>query len=148
MPRLISRWLRQGLLVGTAAVFASSCQEELPTAPDDLLEGITVYEHAGFAGQSALLSGDADNLTAYKGPCEHYTSNGTAGSGTSTYDWNDCISSIKVAPGWRATVFVDFGFHKDWLDVTADVPDLGQVRGYCDKDTWNDCISSIRVRRQ
>ena len=43
---------------------------------------------------------------------------------------------------------VDFGFHEDWLDVTADVPDLGQVRGYCHNDTWNDCISSIRVRRQ
>jgi hypothetical protein len=32
--------------------------------------------------------------------------------------------------------------------VTADVPDLAQVRGYCAKNTWNDCISSIRVRRQ
>jgi hypothetical protein len=148
MPRVISRRLRQGLLLGAAVVFASSCQEELPTAPDDLAEGITVYEHAGFTGGSAHLTSDADNLSGYKGPCEHYSSSGSPYAGTYTYDWNDCISSIKVAPGWRATVYVDFGFHEDWLDVTADVPDLGQVRGYCDNDTWNDCISSIRVRRQ
>jgi len=42
----------------------------------------------------------------------------------------------------------DVRFSEAGLDVTADVPDLGQVRGYCGHDTWNDCISSIRVRRQ
>jgi hypothetical protein len=61
-----------------------------------LTQGTIIYEHAGFAGQSALLTGDADNLTAYKGPCEHYTSSGDPYSGTYTYDWNDCISSIRV----------------------------------------------------
>ena len=148
MSHVISRWLRRGLVLGAAAVVASACQEELPTAPDDLVEGITVYQHADFSGESALLTGDLDDLSMCKGPCEHSQTNYPNPGSYDTYDWNDCISSIKVATGWRATVFADFGFHEDWLDVTADVPDQGQVRGYCAKNTWNDCISSIRVRRQ
>jgi len=148
MPRVIGRWLRRGLLVGSAVVIASACETELPTGPDQLTDGIIIYEHAGFAGESAHLTGDVDDLSYYTGPCYHYSAGGAGYSSSSTYDWNDCVSSIKVAPGWRATVYVDAGFHEDWLDVTADLPDLAQVRGYCGHDTWNDCISSIRVRRQ
>ena len=148
MRRCARWWPGHALLLVAAVAFASACQDELPAAPDDLAEGVIVYEHASFAGDSAHLTGDVSSLSGYKGPCAHYSSSGTGYSGSYTYDWNDCISSIKVAPGWRATVYVDFGFHEDWLDVTADVPDLGQVRGYCDNDTWNDCISSVRVRRQ
>ena len=96
MTRVISRWLRHGLLLGAAVVFASSCQDKLPTAPDDLLEGITVYEHAGFAGESAHLTGDRDDLSSYKGPCYHYSAGGAGYSSSSTFDWNDCISSIRV----------------------------------------------------
>jgi len=142
------RVLSVAFLIGSALLWAR-CQDELPSAPDALVEGITIYEHANYGGGSALLTSDVGDLTGYKGPCEH-TSGGSYpyGTSTTTYDWNDCISSIKVAPGWRATVFVDTGFHEDWLDVTADIPDLGRVRGYCREDTWNDCISSIRVRGQ
>ena len=146
MHRCERRRLGDTLLLGAALVFAACSQEKLPAAPDELVVGITIYEHADFAGGSALLTTDVSDLADFKGPCEHTTS---SGYGTSTYyDWNDCISSIKVAPGWQATVFVNAGFHQDWLDVTTDVPNLGQVRGYCDHDTWNDCVSSIRVRRQ
>ena len=148
MPRVLCRWLRRGLLAGAAVVIASACETELPAGPDQLSEGIIVYEHAGFAGKSAYLRNDETDLAGFTGPCEHSHSNYPNPGYYYTYDWNDCISSIKVAPGWRATVYVDAGFHEDWLDVTEDVPDLGQVRGYCAKDTWNDCISSIRVRRQ
>lgn len=148
MPRITCRRLPRGLALGAALAIASACQDELPAAPDQLADGIIIYEHAGFGGASAHLTRDADNLSGYKGPCEHSQSNYPNPGNTYTYDWNDCISSIKVAPGWRATVYIDTGFHEDWLDVTADVPDFGQVRGYCDHDAWNDCISSIRVRRQ
>ena len=148
MPRITCRRLRRALALGAALTIASACQDELPAAPDQLADGIVIYEHAGFGGGSAHLASDVDDLSGFKGPCEHYSSGGPGYPASYSYDWNDCISSIKVSPGWRATVFVDFGFHEDWLDVTADVTDLGQVRGYCDDDTWNDCISSIRVRRQ
>jgi len=149
MLRCAPRLLGRSLLLITAALLAARCQDELPAAPDVLVEGITIYEHAGFSGGSALLTSDVDDLEMFKGPCEHVSYGGSPYYSSSTsYDWNDCISSIKVAPGWRATVFVDAGFHEDWLDVTADVEDFAKVRGYCSGDTWNDCISSIRVRRQ
>jgi hypothetical protein len=149
MPRVISRLLRQGLLLGAAIVLAPACQGELPAGPDELAAGIVIYENAGFEGGSAHLEGDVSDLRDFTGSCRHEHTECTVYCNTTyTYDWNDCISSIKVAPGWRATVYVDTGFHEDWLDVTADVSDLGQVRGYCNHDTWNDCISSIRVRRQ
>ena len=124
------------------------CMKELPAAPTEVTTGITIYEHAHFTGGSALLTTDVSDLADYKGPCGHSSSGMVNGTyvDTTTYDWNDCISSIKVAPGWRATVYVNPGFHEDWLELTADVPDFALVRGYCEHDTWNDCISAIRVR--
>jgi hypothetical protein len=134
-----------GLTVTVA--FVGGCMKELPTAPTEVTTGITIYEHANFTGGSALLTTDVSNLADYKGPCKHTESGGDFTTST-TYDWSDCISSIKVAPGWRATVYADSGFHEDWLELTADAPNFALVRGYCEHDTWNDCISSIRVRRQ
>lgn len=143
--RTVNR-MRLAVALAAAIVIAVGCQETLPSAPDTVVEGITIYEHANYSGDSALLKGDVSDLKEYKGPCEHLDWGNT--SSTYYYDWNDCISSIKVAPGWRATIFVDTGFHDDWLELTADVPDLALVRGSCTHDTWNDCISSIRVRQQ
>jgi hypothetical protein len=120
--------------------------KELPAAPTEVTTGITIYEHANFTGGSALLTTDVSNLADFKGPCEHTSSSGY--DTTTSYDWNDCISSINVAPRWRATVYVNSGFHEDWFELTADAPDLALVRGYCGHDTWNDCITSIRVRPQ
>jgi hypothetical protein len=96
MPCVISRVLRQGLLVGSAVVIASACETELPAGPDNLVEGITIYQHAGFAGESAHLTGDVDDLSYYTGPCYHYSAGGAGYSSSSTYDWNDCISSSRV----------------------------------------------------
>jgi hypothetical protein len=143
-PRRFGR----SILLITAALLAARCQDELPAAPDVLVEGVTIYEHAGFSGDSALLTADVEDLRDFKGPCEHASYGGYYSTTTYTYDWNDCLSSIKVAPGWRATVFLDPGFHDDSLDVTADVEDFSKVRGPCSRSTWNDCISAIRVRRQ
>jgi len=77
-----------------------------------LADGIVIYEHAGFGGGSAHLTSDADDLSATR-PLRALQFGRAGYSSSYTYDWNDCISSIKVAPGWRATVFVDFGFHED-----------------------------------
>lgn len=60
MPRVMCRWLRKGLLVGSAVVIASACETELPAGPDQLTDGIIIYEHAGFAGESAHLTGNVD----------------------------------------------------------------------------------------
>jgi len=32
------------------------------------VEGIIIYEHAGFSGDSALLTSDVDDLEMFKGP--------------------------------------------------------------------------------
>jgi hypothetical protein len=96
MPCVISRVLRKGLLVGSAVLIASACETELAAGPDQLTDGIIIYEHAGFAGESAHLTGDVDDLSYYTGPCYHYSAGGAGYSSSSTYDWNDCISSIRV----------------------------------------------------
>jgi len=120
--------------------------QTLPGAPSEVTSGVTIYEHAGFAGGSALLTRDVRDLRDYAGACRHETSAYPYGT-TVTFDWNDCISSIKVAPGWRATVYRDDGFSGESLEVTADVSNLQFVSGSCDHDGLNDCITSIRVRR-
>ena len=138
---------RIGLAAALAAALALvvSCKGRLPTGAAELTGGINIYEHADFAGQSAHLTKDASDLADYKGPCEHY-SYSTYGSST-YYDWDDCISSIKVTPGWRATIYRDSGFDGEALYVTSDAPNLQLVRGTCDAGGLNDCISSIRVEQ-
>ena len=58
------------------------------------------------------------------------------------------MSSLKVAPGWRVTVYRDDDFDGESFDATSDVPNLGLVRGSCVEGGMNDCITSIRVGRQ
>jgi hypothetical protein len=67
------------------------------------------------------------------------------GSTSTFYDWNDCISSIRLAPGWGATVYRDTDYEGDSLAVTGDLPNLQLVAGRCNHDGMNDCISSIRL---
>jgi hypothetical protein len=132
-------------LLTLAASGAGCGNPRLPTAPSELTTGIVVYEHANFRGQSAHITGDVRDLRDVRGPCEHYESNGTGG-GSYTYDWNDCISSVKVAPGWQATLFRDDNFRDDSIEITADVPNLQLERHDCPHDGLNDCVTSIRVR--
>jgi hypothetical protein len=113
----------------------------LPTAPSELTTGIVIYEHADFTGESALITEDVKNLEDFKGPC-------IKGSDDSEEEsWTDCISSIRVAPGWRATLYRDDGFQSDSLLVTMDTANLARVAGRCPKGGFNDCVSSIRLRR-
>lgn len=145
------RHIRHALTIAAVLVLAAGCAlEKLPTAPDDLNTGVVIYQHANFVGESAYLTNGVPDLRDYEGPCQHENYNYNNGYGYTTYyyDWNDCISSVKVIPGWRATIYVDPGFDDDSLVLTADEPNLALVRGPCKNHTWNDCISSIRVSRQ
>ena len=96
----IRRICRAGVVV---AVVAIGCEKSLPTAPSELTTGVTLYEHANFEGESAHLTSDVRDLKDFKGPCAHQSTD-SSGSST-TYDWDDCASSLRVAPGWRAQIF-------------------------------------------
>lgn len=136
------------LAVLLLALGAAACQKSLPSGPSDLDTGIVIYEDANYLGRSAHLTEDVRDLRDVRGPCEHYESD-TTGGGRYVYDWNDCISSVKVAPGWRATLYRGDGYDDDALDVTSDVPNLQLISQHdCPKDGLNDCVTSIRVRRQ
>lgn len=133
-----------GLAIAIAlGSLAHGCSpDELPMAPSDFTTGIIVYEHANFLGNSAHLTADTPDLRDFRGPCLH-------GDDASNRDWNDCISSVRVAAGWRATLYRDPDYHDDALEITADVPNLQLVREHdCPHDGLNDCVSSVRVRRQ
>jgi len=108
------------------------------TGPD---EGVTLYEHPDFEGDSRTFDGDFNDFRDLRGPCS-----GFFDSEDQDGDWNDCTSSILVPPGWEATVFVDQDYFGESLVVTSSIRDLDNVRGPCGND-WDDCISSIRVRR-
>jgi hypothetical protein len=144
----VSVFARQLLVIGASMLPLLACQKSLPTAPSDLMTGITVYEHADYLGQSAHITQDIADLKDFKGPCERYGS-GVVGAPAPDLkqEWDDCISSIRVAPGWRATLYRDDDFNGDRLEVTGDIPNLQVVPGRCDKGGFNDCVTSIRVVR-
>jgi hypothetical protein len=136
------------LVVSLLGVLAACKEKKLPGAPSDLTRGITIYEHANFTGASALLISDVRTLTDYKGPCQHNSYNPGTGITVPTFDWNDCVSSVRIATGWRATVYRDEDFKGQSLEITGDVANLQLVPGPCDHDGFNDCITAIRVRQQ
>ena len=134
------RGLALALLIGMAGCEMAS----LPTAPSDLTSGVSIYEHANFSGDSALLTTSSTNLSEFKGPCEH-TETDADGTASSSYDWNDCVSSLRVAQGWRAVIYRDTNYRGQALEFTADAPNLQRVAGTCPHDGLNDCITSIKV---
>ena len=85
MPRS-QRILPTVLLLALAALSLARCQKELPAAPDALVEGTAVYEHANYTGASALLTGDASDLTTFKGPCKHDTTDLLDGTSRTWHD--------------------------------------------------------------
>ena len=111
-------------------------------APSSLSAGIILYEHANFLGNSAHLTGDLHDLREFRGPCFQ-------GDDASSRNWNDCVSSVRVAPGWRAILYRAPDYHDDALEISEDVANLALVRVHdCDQGGLNDCISSVRVRQR
>lgn len=131
--------MRRGLrfLSAVAIAIAIAACGSQPLGPTPVDQGIIVYVHSGFRGTSQQVGIDVPDLGKVEGPCQ-IDENGGGGS------WNDCISSIRVLPGWHARIYGDKNFKGAVLDVTADVPDLEVIRGDC-SGNYNDCVSSIRV---
>jgi len=119
------------------------CRDRLPTAPSELTAGIVIYQHANFLGESAHITADISDLEKVRGPCERRDDDSVTDS------WDDCVSSVRVAPGWRATLYEDPNF-KGWAaDVGEEnVANYQLTRGPCSRDTFNDCASSVRVFRR
>lgn len=107
-------------------------------------EGLTIYEHPNFGGDSHTADADTWALSNLKGPCGEYydPDRGIQRDG----DWDDCVSSIQISPGWEAVVYQHAGYSGDSLVITDAIRDLDDVAGPCGGD-WDDCISSIRVQR-
>ena len=146
----VTRWrlLSRVLHSASAVVLLLGCTEKLPTAPSELAAGIAIYEHANYMGASAHVRDDIADMLDIGGGCRKETSSGfPAGIVTYYYEWNDCISSVRVAPGWRATVYEHPDFKGEFLEISADVANLQLEKGTCSHGGLNDCISSIRLRR-
>ena len=140
----MSRWKQQRRLVAVilALGLMSACDRDSPTRPS-LTGGVTLYEHPDYRGASYMLTHDDANLDTERGPCRA-TTNPAAGR-----SWDECVSAISVAEGWRAVVFEDDNYSGRSRTFTANVANLrGEMGGpdSCDGG-WNDCISSLRVSR-
>ncbi len=137
------------IVATTVLLLACGCQKKLPTGPSELASGIVLYEHANFQGVSAHLVGNVADLKDVEGPCVRLeTTGGAFGTPVSTTahrEWNDCISSIRVAPGWRARLYRDDDYSGQSFETATDVPNLQLVPGTCDREGLNDCITSIRL---
>ncbi len=128
----------RGLALACAVVLvvaAIACDNDQTGAT----EGVTLFEHPNFEGDSITLAGGFSDFDDLRGPC-----NGTS---TTSGNWDDCPSSIRVDSGWRATIFEDPDYQGEGLEILGDIADLEDVRGPCGDD-WDDCISSIQVSRR
>jgi hypothetical protein len=135
--------IRRALHVASAALIVlglPSCTDLKPLGPTPLDEGIVLYIHAGFQGPSQSINSDIRNLGDVEGPCAE-------GDDASSLTWNDCVSSVRVLPGWGATLYGDRNFRGATLEVTGDLADLKVISGPC-SGSYNDCVSSIRVYRR
>jgi hypothetical protein len=135
--------LRSAVTVVLTLLSCTGCQGSLPTEPEHLTTGIVVYEGDHYNGESGHITSDISDLSDFTGPCEH----DDPFSADPLYNWEDCISSVRVAPGWRATLYRDTGYESDSLEITGDVPDLERVYGHCWKGGLGDCVSSVRVSK-
>ncbi len=128
--------LRPGLV---AAIFlvtvAMGCENDQTGAS----EGITLFEHPNFEGSSITLAGGFSDFDDLRGPCN--------ATNTSTGNWDDCASSIRVDPGWGGTIHEDPDYRGERLEILGDIRDLDNVDGPCGND-WDDCISSMQVSRR
>jgi|KBSMisStandDraft_5_1062788.scaffolds.fasta_scaffold09858_7 hypothetical protein len=138
-------------VLGIATVMLAclaGCVKSLPAAPSELLTGIVVYHDVNFEGDSAHVTQDISDLRDVRGPCP-YTDWVSSTTATATgYGWSDCISSVRVAPGWQAVLYRDDGYRDDSVEIIADVADLTEMMHDCPHHGLNDCVTSIRVRRQ
>ena len=132
---------RAALAVVIVSLILPACESDLsvlgPTPPD---QGIVIFVHADYAGSSQAVNVDVHDLTKTEGPC----SSGAEGESPT---WRNCVSSVRVFPGWTATLYRDEDFKGRSITLDADAPNLRNLAGPCD-GSFNDCVRSIRVTRQ
>jgi hypothetical protein len=122
------------------------CEESVPTAPSDPTIGIYTYTDANFQGSSRQWTSDRTDLRDVR---SDDTECNLTFSDADFHTWDDCISSVRVMPGWSATLYEHPDFEGRSLELSADAPNLQLMRGPCSRDDdWNDCTSSIRVRKR
>ena len=123
------------------ALFIPACSEPLEVlGPTPAGEGITIYLHVDYAGASQAINHDVSDLKKVEGPCTH------GGEGEEP-TWSDCMSSVRVEPGWSVTLYRDDEFKGRSVTLTANTPNLTTLPGPCD-GSFNDCVSSIKVTKQ
>ena len=137
------RWaMRRRAVIGLALAglpLLGACRIKLPAEPSELTEGIVIFQDVGYTGASAHVTKDIADLQDYGGPCKRQE--------LELGNWGVCISSIRVAPGWRATVYTEVAYSGQILNVVEDTPNMMLVNGDCKEGGLNDCILSIRVAR-
>jgi hypothetical protein len=92
--------------------------------------GVTIFERGDFRGDGRVLVSDVSDLKDLSGPCGG--------------EWDECISSILLEPGWTAILYERDGFEGDALPVLSDIADLDAIPG-CGIGDWDNCAKSIRV---
>ena len=130
-------------LVTTGVVLAiaiAGCGSIPALGPTPADQGIIIYVHADFIGPAQAINVDVPDLGDVQGSC-------SSGGEGEVPTWSDCISSVKVLPGWTATLYRDAKYKGGSVTLTSDTPNLRGLSGPCDH-TFNDCVSSIRVSRQ
>ena len=145
--RLRSRWTGQVPMERVARIYVvvlplllAGCGSDMTTlGPTPVDQGIVIYIHADFRGSSQGIVADVHDLRKTEGPC----SRGEEGEKPS---WRECVSSVRVFPGWSATFYRDEDFKGRSMTIASDTPNLSILSGPCD-GTFNDCVRSIRVTR-
>ena len=127
--------------VSVALALAAGCSSIPSLGPTPADEGVVIFVNAAFAGPSQALNVDVPDLGKVRGAC-------SSGAEGETPTWEDCVSSVKVLPGWTAILYRDSNYKGASVTVTADTPNLRDVTGPCSNDSFNDCVSSIRVSRK
>jgi Peptidase inhibitor family I36 len=137
--------MRRPILVSAGVVLAlalaAACGSVNSLGPTPAGEGIVIYMDADFSGPSQTTNVDVPDLGKVRGAC-------SSGAEGETPTWDDCVSSVKVLPGWSATLYRDTNYKGANVTVDADTANLRNLSGPCDRDSFNDCVSSIRVVRK
>jgi hypothetical protein len=128
------------LCASAVALLIPACGGVEPLGPTPVDQGVVVFMNAGYRGISQQVGADVSDLGRVEGPC-NISDDGGMGS------WNDCVSSIRVLPGYAARLYGDKNFRGSVVEVTADVSDLKGLNGEC-SGSFDDCISSIRVLKR
>ena len=120
--------------------------EGSPVAPIDPVPsaGIIVFARADYGGPYRNFVRDVSDLSLVDDEPQPAASDCATKIFGQEY-WTDCVSSIRVADGWQAVLYVHDTFRGDSLTVTSDIPDLSLPSD--STRNWDDVISSIRVFR-